>query len=258
MNKKELIKHLDDYLNIADFSNVDSSKNWLQVDNCKDVIKKIWYSVDANNYIFDLAIEKWVDLIISHHWLFWWYESTITWIHYDRIKKLLDNNIALYSVHLPLDAHPTIWNNIWLIKLFTNYYDIQYYDLNEFWIYNWKNIWYWINFDKKVSLESIVNSFCKDYWLENVLFNFNWKDSISSICIVSWWGWTALDEAFEKRYDLFVTWEVPHYLITRAKELWQSVLLWWHRNTEYIWVKMLSEYLNKNYSIDIDFLNISY
>ncbi|MDP3380389.1 MAG: hypothetical protein Q8S84_02330 [bacterium] len=39
MNKKELIKYLDEYLRLSDFK--DDSKNGLQIDCSKDEIKKI-------------------------------------------------------------------------------------------------------------------------------------------------------------------------------------------------------------------------
>jgi len=56
MNKKELIKYLDEYLKISAFK--DDSKNGLQIDSSKEEIKKIGFAVDANTYIFDKAIEE--------------------------------------------------------------------------------------------------------------------------------------------------------------------------------------------------------
>gem|GEM_PF-2497189 len=56
MQKQELINYLNEYLKISDFK--DSSKNGLQVDNRKDDIKKIGYTVDASTYIFDKAKEE--------------------------------------------------------------------------------------------------------------------------------------------------------------------------------------------------------
>jgi putative NIF3 family GTP cyclohydrolase 1 type 2 len=69
MIKVELIKYLDDYLKKSDFK--DTSKNGLQVDTQKKEIKKIGYAVDATTYIFDKAIYEKVDMVISHHGLFW-------------------------------------------------------------------------------------------------------------------------------------------------------------------------------------------
>ncbi|NCO31703.1 hypothetical protein GW891_02630 [bacterium] len=69
MNKKELISYLDDYLKISDFK--DTSKNGLQVDSEKTEIKKLGFAVDANTYIFDKAIDEGVDMVLTHHGIFW-------------------------------------------------------------------------------------------------------------------------------------------------------------------------------------------
>ena len=84
MNKRELIKYLDEYLNISEYT--DASKNWLQVDNNKDEIKKIAFGVDATTYIFQKAEYEDVDMIITHHGIFWWQEETLTGVSYKRAK----------------------------------------------------------------------------------------------------------------------------------------------------------------------------
>jgi putative NIF3 family GTP cyclohydrolase 1 type 2 len=76
MNKKELITYLEEYLKIKDFS--DTSKNGLQVDNEKEEITRIAYSVDATKYIFDKARDEKVDLLLCHHGIFWGQEEVIT------------------------------------------------------------------------------------------------------------------------------------------------------------------------------------
>jgi putative NIF3 family GTP cyclohydrolase 1 type 2 len=56
MNKKKLIKYLDEYLNLSEFK--DDSKNGLQIDSSKDEIKKLGFAVDANTYIFEKAKQE--------------------------------------------------------------------------------------------------------------------------------------------------------------------------------------------------------
>ena len=114
MNKQELINYINDYLQIENF--VDSSKNWLQIDSTKDQIKKIWYAVDATTYIFKKAKQENVDLVLVHHWLFWGFEQVLVWVPFKRAKFMLENNIALVAYHLPLDAHPEVGNNAWLLE----------------------------------------------------------------------------------------------------------------------------------------------
>jgi putative NIF3 family GTP cyclohydrolase 1 type 2 len=91
MNKQELKKYLDDYLKISEFK--DSSKNGLQVDTNKQEIKKIGYGVDASTYIFDKAIYEEVDMVLSHHGLYWGYEETMTGVCFERATQLIKNDI---------------------------------------------------------------------------------------------------------------------------------------------------------------------
>ena len=76
MNKKELISYLDEYLRTNNFD--DKSKNGLQVDNQKEEILKIGYSVDATSYVFEKAHQEKVDMVLCHHGLFWGQEEVIT------------------------------------------------------------------------------------------------------------------------------------------------------------------------------------
>jgi len=259
MKKKELVKYLNEYLEINDFQ--DNSKNWLQVDSEKKEIKKIWYSVDATCYIFDKAIDEKVDMILTHHWLFWWFEEVLTWIVYKRIKKLIDNNISLYASHLPLDAHSEVGNNIWLLKAFVNLFWLKDwdYEIQDFWEYKWKTIWFWLKFEKKIHLSNIVIPYAEKMQFIKKLYNFWNKEFINSIAFVSWsWWWNIIKESQKKWYDIFITWELNHHEMILAKELWQSILVWWHYETEKIWPKLLAYHLKDKFWIEIIFLDEKY
>ncbi len=270
MKKQGLINYLDDYLKIKDFK--DSSKNWLQVDNSKSDIKRIGYSVDANTYIFDLAKKENIDMIICHHGMFWWYETTLVWLPYERAKKLLENDISLYACHLPLDAHNEIGNNIWLLKWFINIFwlssqvissetDIfnnENYSVESFWSRHEKDIWYALRFKNKIHISTLQTSFSETLGLQKKLYNFSWKDFIDSIAFVSWWWWKWYIEANKKWFDLFVTGEAAHHEIMWAKELKQSIMLGWHYETEKIWPKLLAYHLRDKFNVEIVFLDEKY
>ena len=258
MNKKELIKYLDEYLKISDFK--DDSKNGLQVDNEKEDIKKIGYAVDACTYIFDKAIEEWVDMIISHHGLFWWHEQVLVWLPYMRAKKLIQNNICSYAVHLPLDAHPEVGNNIWLLKAFINIFWLREseYSIEQFCEYKWNTIWYWLRFEKPVYISNLVTPYAEQMQLLKRLYNFWTKTYINSVAFVSGWALSDVVNANEQNYDVFVTWEWGHQDMVLAKELKQSVLIGWHYETEKIWPKLLAYHLRDKFWIEIIYLDEKY
>lgn len=254
--KQELIKYLDKYLKNAEFQDV--SKNWLQVDTPKIEIKKIGYAVDATDYIFDIAIKENVDIIIVHHWMFWWNEQVLVWNFYNKVKNLIKNDIWLYGCHLPLDAHTDIWNNIWIVNWIIETFGLKDYKIEEFWEYHWNTIWYGINFKNQIPIWNFVTKICKSLWFEDNFYNFWDKKTISSVAIISWWWGDDIWEAKIKNYDLYITWDSAHFQICIAKELWQSILLWGHYETETIWVKLLAKHLKEKFWIEIIFLDEKY
>jgi dinuclear metal center YbgI/SA1388 family protein len=92
---------------IADFPN---ALNGLQVANSGRVAK-IGAAVDAGAAPFKLAAAAGVQFLIVHHGLFWDGAQPLTGTRRTRLKTLLDADCAVYSSHLPLDAHPQIGNN---------------------------------------------------------------------------------------------------------------------------------------------------
>ena len=67
--------------------------------------------MDASLATIKLAIAARADLMIVHHGLFW--GPTVPWTGKRRemLELLVKNNLAVYSSHLPLDAHPRLGNN---------------------------------------------------------------------------------------------------------------------------------------------------
>jgi putative NIF3 family GTP cyclohydrolase 1 type 2 len=199
-------------------------------------------------------------MVLSHHGIFWWFENALVWVPYKRAKTLIENDISLYSVHLPLDAHPEVGNNIWLAKAFINIFWLQEdnYQLEWFWDYQWSQIWFWLKFKNKIHISNMVTPYAEMMQLTKRLYNFWTKDYINSIAFVSGWALSNVKEANDKNYDVFVTWEWVHYEMTFAKELGQSILIWGHYETEKIWPKLLAYHLRDKFDIEIVFLDEKY
>jgi len=92
---------------IADFP---GAENGLQCAN-NGVVTKIGAAVDAGMEPFREAVAAGVDFLIVHHGMLWNGLGPVTGLTRRKLKFLLDNNLAVYSSHLPLDAHPEIGNN---------------------------------------------------------------------------------------------------------------------------------------------------
>ncbi|MDR1497070.1 MAG: Nif3-like dinuclear metal center hexameric protein [Puniceicoccales bacterium] len=77
----------------------------------RNPVHKIAAAVDSGLEPFREAARRNVDFLIVHHGLFWNPQQPVTGTIYEKYRVLLENDIAVYSCHLPLDAHPEIGNN---------------------------------------------------------------------------------------------------------------------------------------------------
>ena len=116
MKVKELVSYFEDILRISDFSNADISLNGLQVGNLEADVKKLAFAVDASLATIEAAVEQGADMLFVHHGMFWGRPIAITGRHYKRVKTLLENNVALFACHLPLDANLELGNNAQMAK----------------------------------------------------------------------------------------------------------------------------------------------
>ena len=111
MKVKELVDYFSGLLRISDYSNADISLNGLQVGDLEADVKKIAFAVDASLATIEAAVKQGADMLFVHHGLFWGKPIAITGRHYARVKALLDNKVALFACHIPLDANLELGNN---------------------------------------------------------------------------------------------------------------------------------------------------
>lgn len=182
MKKSDLLSYLESYLEPKKFK--DGSKNGLQVDSSKAEIRKIGYAVDASSYIFDRAITEGVDLLIVHHGLFWGFESTITGVLHERLSKLIRNDIALYGMHLPLDAHPVVGNNIGIINAFVNFFGIRDAKVEPFGEYHGEVIGFGVRFPEAIPTERL-REFSDSMGFVFDFYNFGNHSGITSLAAIS-------------------------------------------------------------------------
>ena len=90
---------------------VDPALNGLQVGRLGAEVARIAFAVDACMETFRRAIAWQADLLFVHHGLFWGRPLALTGTHLARVRLLLEHDLALYAMHLPLDCHTTLGNN---------------------------------------------------------------------------------------------------------------------------------------------------
>src|SRR5881392_1969612 len=106
----DIVNYANDFLRIRAVGDWDNALNGLQIENAGRVTK-IAAAVDVSTRVLEAAAKQDVDLLIVHHGLFWPGLQPVTGILRRQLKIAFENDIALYSAHLPLDIHSKIGNN---------------------------------------------------------------------------------------------------------------------------------------------------
>src|SRR5947207_12478450 len=106
----EIVSYTDDFLRVRDVGDWDNALNGLQIENSGRVTR-LGAAVDVSTRVLAEAAKKKVDLLIVHHGLFWPGLQPVTRALRRQLHLAFENDIALYSAHLPLDIHPKVGNN---------------------------------------------------------------------------------------------------------------------------------------------------
>ena len=115
MRAEELARECDRILKTKKFRDYPGAKNGLQVGHGRQV-KKIGWAVDADMESIRKAGKEKVDFLIVHHGIFWGSSAMDRKMRVKRIREAKRLGVAIYSSHLPLDAHPELGNSIGLLR----------------------------------------------------------------------------------------------------------------------------------------------
>lgn len=106
----DVAAYLDERLAIATTPDYPPAVNGVQVGH-RGPITRIAAAVDASQRTIAMAAEAGANLLLVHHGLFWSGLRPLTGPQETRIRTLFAHDIAVYSAHLPLDAHETFGNS---------------------------------------------------------------------------------------------------------------------------------------------------
>ena len=115
MTTRELAKECDRILDTKKFRDYPGARNGLQVSHNKPV-KKVGWALDADLESIRKAGKEKVDFLVVHHGIFWGNSALDRKIRAERIRLAKRLGVAIYSSHLPLDAHPELGNSIGLLR----------------------------------------------------------------------------------------------------------------------------------------------
>lgn len=237
----ELVTYLDHLLGTIE----ENALNGLQVANSGTVVK-IATAVTASIEAIEKAAEFGAQALIVHHGIFLKNEpQSITNNRYKKIKLLIDNDIALLSYHLPLDAHREVGNN-WKAAR-----DLGLYDLKPFMEIN-KTAMGVIGSVGNKSFDQFKKQ--AETYYGNTAASVKVKEIINNVAIISGGADKCIGDAARAGADCFITGRVDEPVWDAAHEEHISFLGLGHYATETIGVKAIAEKLRDTFSIPCDFI----
>jgi len=240
-----IVGYCDKSLRTAEVQDYEGAVNGLQVEN-RGTVTRIAAAVDASLATVRLATEARADLLLVHHGLFWSPSHPWTGKRLELIRMLLEHNLAVYSSHLPLDAHPRLGNNARICAaLGLRKLKPFFFDHGQF-----------IGFQTRQRLEreDLASRLRHAIGAEPLIIPGG-----PSIClrigVVTGGAGGDLKKAATEGVDTFITGEGPHWTYALAEELGVNVLYGGHYATETFGVKALAAELSRHFKVPWLFLD---
>jgi dinuclear metal center YbgI/SA1388 family protein len=105
-----IASHLEALLEISRTPDYPPALNGVQVTH-RGPVTRIAAAVDCSRRTIAAATAEGANLLLVHHGLFWNGLQPIVGAFHERVRALFDADLALYSAHLPLDAHGRFGNS---------------------------------------------------------------------------------------------------------------------------------------------------
>lgn len=248
MTTVELDKYFRGLLDIEGFAQADDSMNGLQVDNGGAEVKKVCFAVDACLETFERAAAAGAGLLFVHHGLFWGRPFPVSGGARRRLASLLQNDLALYAVHLPLDQHPELGNNAALAEL------LGLRDLEPFGLYHGRKIGYKGTFAEPVAVDEAVRRISFMGRPPLGAYPFGKKES-RTCAVISGGAAMELTQAAAEGVDMYVTGEPSHTVYHYAMEGRINFVAGGHYSTEVWGVRRVMARLAADLGVETEFID---
>lgn len=214
--------------------------NGLQVEGAGGQVGKIAAAVDACEASLRDAADAGAGVLIVHHGLFWQGTQPIVGALYRKFRLLLDSGLALYSMHLPLDAHPVLGNNVLLSQAIGLGEGEPWFEMDG------------CPIGRVVQCDLERNDLISD--IERALGGDvhvcpGGPPRMQRLGIVTGAAGSEVAAAAAQGVDTFLTGEAPHWAYTLAEELGINLILGGHYATETFGVKALAQAASNHFDL---------
>src|SRR5439155_25057018 len=203
----EIVNYTNDFLRNRAVGDWDNALNGLQIENAGRVTK-IAAAVDVSTRVLEAAAKQDVDLLIVHHGLFWPGLQPVTGILRRQLQIAFENDIALYSAHLPLDLHPQVGNNAQLARALGLRSTTPFFEE--------KGQLIGLKARAAMSRDQLLRKLEKSLGGAVKTFNFG-PPKTKLLGIVTGGAGGEIDRVAQEKIDTFITGEAPHWAAVAAE-----------------------------------------
>lgn len=242
--------HLDALLESETIPDYPGAMNGVQVAN-RGTIHRIAASVDVSIRVIEEAVRLGANFLLVHHGMFWGGPQRLTGSAYERLRLLFAHDIAVYSSHLPLDAHPTFGNNVLLARALGLEPDGGFakYRMLDIGVRGEDDV-------DSAELIERAEAFAHGNGgsVRATRFTRGRRTRRWGICTGAGASTETLFEAQELRLDTLIVGEGPHHTAVSAEDMGLLVIYAGHYATETLGVRALAEHLTATYDIPSHFI----
>ena len=249
MTSRKWDSYFRSLFDIDELSSADNSLNGLQVDNDGSEIAKIAFAVDASLEAFERAAASGAGMLFVHHGLFWGKPLALIGNHRQRLRFLLEHNIALYALHLPLDQHPELGNNAALIEM------LGVKRVHPFGLYHGKMIGYKGTLSVPLTIDEAVKKIAFMGRPPLGIYPFG-KEKNVTCAVISGGAAHEVREAIRDDIDLYVTGEMGHEEYHPILESRINMIAGGHYSTEVWGVRRVMERVVADTGSEVEFIDV--
>ena len=242
---ESILHFLEETFEVSAFPDYPNALNGLQVSGPEEV-GLVAVAGDATEKTIQGALERGADLLFVHHGLFWDGFGPLTGPRFRKVAALVKGGMGLYSLHLPLDAHPELGNCALLTE------SMGLTPAGRFSEYQGREVGWWA----EASLgRDVLRERASDAVGGEVRLVPGGPEVVERVGVVTGGAASALVQAAEMGLDALVTGEGSHHHFHEAMELGVNLYLAGHYATETFGVKAVGEMLSAESSVGWEFVD---
>jgi dinuclear metal center YbgI/SA1388 family protein len=202
-------------------------------------VKTVGFAVSANMATFEQAKKQKCDALVVHHGVIL-PATHFDAITYNRYAYLIKNNLSLWSAHFLLDAHPTLGNNVQILKTIGARPTKPYmFD---------RAPWGWVGeFTKPQPFTAVLKKLRPYMSPRTVVYDYGSK-TVKRVVVVSGKGspWTQdASQLVDDGVDLYITGETHEWIRDIFREINVNFIAGGHYHTEMFGVKAVQKEVAK-------------